>query len=400
MFWLRLTTSIVTVFFLGLGVFRAAGISAADWYFQRASLDSVKKATALDPANAEYHAALASLLESEGHAAERNLQLARSLSPFDSNYLSQLGFRAEVSQDYRAAEQLLLRAFASDRSFRSRWALANFYFRRNNQEKFWHWSRLALADPPADLTSLFRLFWAITKDSSMIYHNLPPVLPLRVEYLTFLNAEQVPEAGTVAATDIASRAESEDREVLDPVITHVSRILEKDPAAARTVWNILCRRSLMACQPLDPDAGPLVTGGHFQNPPIGKGFDWRIRDFSGVRTSALAGLTVRMDGSQPEIFDLADQPLPAARRRYRLYVQYEVTPETADSGLRWRVEDSAGRLIARTGPLRGPGLRTETVDFTSATNLLSLRLGFRRPPGVVRWNGTAIIREVSVNPAP
>ena len=191
---------------------------------------------------------------------------------------------------------------------------------------------------------------------------------------------------------------------MDAVLAYCNRVLRNDPLAAIATWNMLCRRKLLPYEPLDPAAGPVVTNGTFGSKATGMGFDWRIRGFDGMKVSSGAdtGLVLRFDGSQPEIFDVMEQPIPLhPGHRYRLTFTYQLAPETVNSGLHWRVDGTNSGLIAASGVLRGTGLREDILTFTTGgENLAFLRLGFIRTAGTVRWSGTATIRQVAIQPLP
>ncbi len=400
---MRFLKAIIAVFFLGFGAYQAVRIALADSFYQNNSLESARSAVRLDPLNAGYHARLAEHLESTGRSSAVELQTASQLSPFDARFLNRLGFRAEVEQDYAAAASLLLRAAQVDHGFRPRWALMNFYFRRNRDKEFWDWAKRTLARSYGDLTPVFRLCWAApASDNSMIEYVLPPDRDVHLRYLEYLNAEQAPAAAKLMALLVAQ--ETNERAGVDAALVFCNRDLPNDPAAAISVWNMLCRRKLLPYEPLDPAAGPVITNGTFGSKATGKGFDWRLRSFDGMRVSSgpETGLVLRFDGSQPEIFDVMEQPIPLQPGHlYQLTFTYQLAPETGSSGLHWRLDGTNSGLIAASGVLRGTGLREDTLTFTAGGESLAfLRLSFNRTAGTVRWSGTATIRQVVIQPLP
>ena len=400
-FFVRIIATIIGVFLLGFSAYQAARIAWADSLYQQNSPETARAAVRLDPANASYHSLLALHLESSGKDSASELRAASQVSPFDARYLNQLGFRAEVEQDYPAAELALLRAAQLDLGFRPRWALMNFYFRRERDAEFWLWAKRSLARGYGDLKPVFRLCWAQTDINSTIEHSLLPDPTVRLRYLEYLNAEQPPAAADRIAQQVAG--ETNESAGVNAALSYCSRAMQPDPAGALAVWNTLCRRKLVPHAALDPAVGAVVTNGTFGVEPNGKGFDWRIRQFDGVTVSVgpETGLILRLDGTQPEIFDLLEQPVPLERgRNYRLAFTYQVAPGTS-TGLHWRIDGADFRPMAASGVLSGDRLQEENVTFNSGQNKLAvLRLGFRRVSGTVRWSGTATIREVSIQPLP
>jgi hypothetical protein len=391
---------------LVIAIWYSARFASAESLFRQGTSDSVSRAVAMAPQNAAYHARLAEFLEGVGGHPGSELETASRLSPFDSRYLNRLGFLAEVQQDYPAAERVLLRAADVDHGFQPRWALMNYYFRNRSSAPFWHWAELALRRGYGDLTPVFRLCWAQTPDSLPVEKILPNDPEFRLHYLEYLNTEHSPEAAQRVALAVAS----ESTPAADPEapLTFCSRIMEQNSAAALSVWNVLCMRQVLRCNPLNPEQGGIVTNGDFSaNPgisdnPSGRGFDWRLRRVDGVRAEAGNGLSLYLDGRQPEIFEVLEQPLPlASHRRYSIRVEFDATPATSDSGLRWHVDGLHSEVLAEAETMRGAGFRTQLLTFSSGdARLAFLRLTFRRAPGTVRWSGTAVIHRISAQVLP
>ena len=394
--------TIAGVVFLGFAALQAARMALADGLYQKNTLESVRAAVRLDPANASYHSLLSEHQSSAGLDSLAPLRAAAQLSPHEARYLNLLGFRAEVEQDYPAAERALLRTATMDTGFRPRWALMNFYFRRKNDAQFWLWARRSLARSYGDLTPVFRLCWAQTDSGSTIEYALPDDAGIRLRYLQYLNAEQPPTEADHIAHQVAE--EITDRTGLDAVLAYCSRAALHNPPAAVSVWNILCARRLLPHTPLDTKTGPVLNNGTFASELDGKGFNWRLRGFGGVTVNSgpQTGLILRLDGSQPEIFDLLEQPVPLdPGRSYRLTFTYRIAPETVSSGLYWRLDGTDASLIAASGELNGGESREQSLVFASGPHRLGvLRLGFRRKAGTVRWSGTATISQVAIVPLP
>ena len=370
--------------------------------FRHNTLDSIKLAVRLAPGNAAYHALLAEHLESFGNSPEGELTAAVALSPFDASYLNRLGFWAEVVQNYPAAEKALLHAAQVDRGFKPRWALMNYYFRRGNGDQFWRWTGESLRRSYGDLTPIFRLCWAQTTDAAFIEHQLPDDPDFRLRYLEFLNAEEPPAAAQRIAPVVAAEMNPGDNP--DTVVTYCNRVIGQNTASALAVWNTLCARKVLPYPALKPASGDVVTNGSFQWPALAKGFDWRVHHFDGLRSSSEpgTGLTLTFDGSQPEIFDVLEQPIPLERfHRYEMSVEYQLRPGGESSGLRWHLDLPDSSVLAEAAVLGGTGTQEQKLTFYSGgADLAFLHLTFRRTSGTVRWSGTATIHRVAIKAAP
>jgi hypothetical protein len=386
--------------FLSITSFQALKMAWAQSMLQHNTLDSVKLAVQLAPGNAAYHALLAEHLESSGKSPEGELRAAVRLDPFDARYLNRLGFWAEVAQDNATAEQVLLRAAQVDRGFRPRWALMNYYFRGGNDDQFWRWTRESLQRSYGDLTPIFRLCWAQTADAAFIERQLPNDSWFRLRYLEFLNAEEPPAAAQRIAPRVASDMNPGDDP--DAPVTYCNRVIGQNTPSALAVWNTLCARKVLPWRALHPASGDVVTNGSFESPNLAKGFDWRIRRFDGLRTTLGpdTGLILTFDGSQPEIFDVLEQPIPLARfHRYEMLVEYQLRPSDESSGLRWHLDLPDSSVLAEGSVLGGSGIQQQKLTFFSgAADLAALHLTFRRTPGSVRWSGTAAINHVAIKP--
>ena len=386
---------------LGYASYYTSRSAIAELAYQKNTPESVVRAVHLAPGNATYHALLGEYAQGFGAPTEDHLRTAASLNRFDAKYLNRLGFIAEVQQDYPAAETVLLQAAKVDNGFRPRWALMNYYFRRGNSGDFWLWADKTLRRSYGDLTPVFRLCWAQTPDSQPVEKILPNEPDFRLRYLEYLNAEQPPEAATALARVVA--AELSPGADADSALVYCSRILEYNSGAALAVWNKLSERRAIPFNNLRPEQGLIITNDDFSLPLDGRGFSWRLRHPDGVHVSSGGnGLTLALDGTQPEIFEILEQALPLApRKRYRITIDYEITPQTTDSGLRWHVDTMNSRMLAETETLRGEGTERQNLTFDSAGDGAAfLRLTFHRPQGKVRWSGTAILHKISAQVVP
>src|SRR5712692_5969684 len=100
--------------------------------------ESVRRSIHLVSGNARAWEIWAALAPDE---ADWALERAVRLNPYLTSARLELGLRAEAAGKRQEAESLLLEAYRYDRMFRTRWMLANFYFRSGEEVDFWRWAR-------------------------------------------------------------------------------------------------------------------------------------------------------------------------------------------------------------------------------------------------------------------
>lgn len=101
-----------------------------------------------------------------------SLHAAHEARPRDTSVTLELGLELERAGDLASAEQTLLEAARWDRQYQPAWTLANFYFRQDNRQAFWHWSSRAVAMAYDDYRPLLRLARAIEDDPTAIVLRL------------------------------------------------------------------------------------------------------------------------------------------------------------------------------------------------------------------------------------
>lgn len=377
----------------------------ADLLFHRGTLDSVGRAIRLEAGNSRYHVRWAELTTDRGQARSGALARALALNRWDSALWIELGLEAEMAGDFSRAERRLLEAARVDKSYQPRGALANYYFRRGEEGKFWRWVREAVAMAYADPAPLFRMCWTLTGDAELI---LSRAIPDRVRawraYLHFLLAQGRLEAAAAVAERIIGNGAGEDVPLL---LSYCDRLLEsRNGEAAVRLWNRLREKGLIAYPASRPGSGEALTNGEFLVPPRSQGFDWRLAPIEGVaisRDETERGLRVSFTGKQPERCEVLSQ-IVALRpgRGYRFRYEYRTSGIAAGSGLRWRVFDltKAEELLAESGHLSREGWAEESLAFTAppALKLVRLALGYQRTPGTTRIEGSLSLRKLKLGP--
>ncbi len=96
------------------------------------------------------------------------LRRAVALNPSDGRAWIEMGLRLEATGDLGAAEQALLRAAQEDLTYLPRWTLMNYYYRRNDVDRFWFWAKAAVPMIYGDPLPLFHLCGRVGEDGGLI----------------------------------------------------------------------------------------------------------------------------------------------------------------------------------------------------------------------------------------
>ena len=405
---LRLAAALATAA-LGAVLYWSLRLAYADVLSSRGDRESVQRAVHLAPASSGYRARLSLLLDAEGDraAATAALQDALAASPLEAAPWIALGLRRETAGDFAGAEHCLLEAARLDRTYDPRWALANYYFRRTDWERFWFWARRAAEMAPPDMRGLFRLCWnAPDGPVSTLARAIPDRPEVWREYLAYLVQEGAGPPLASLAAKMAARPQPDDLPVL---LDACDRLLATgDGAGALPVWNALSARRLIPCGVLSPQQGRSLSNGGFSSPPTARGFDWRPARVDGVsisRTIADPSLRVAFSGRQPELCEVLWQYLPLVpSTRYRLAFECRTSGIQAGAGLRWRVAGAleGGGTWAESADLGGEHWSSGGVSFQTPPHpaLARLALLYERRPGTTRIQGAAWLRGLKLGFGP
>ena len=361
---------------LALASYWTIRLAVAEQLFRANSLVAAVRSTQLDPNNARYFTALAEYQETEGLDPKPALAAASRLNPLDSSVWIRRGLRAEFEGDFGQAENFLLEAARVDKLFDPRATLANYYFRRNNPEAFWRWTREALAIHYGDLTSLFRLCWRMSDDPELIRSR---ALPPAREYLRFLLDENRLDAAEPVAHQLARAATTDDAAVL---LDFVDRCLATRAhiSSAVTVWNAV------------PDQKIVLDR------PTSRGFDWRVSQEPEISAAPASprGLRIDLSGKEPEQCELLARFVPLSPgTKCRLSFSYQTSGFPAESGLQWRILGAASPFLSSDDWQ----LRELTFSTGDAT-LARLALVYSRVVGTSRLEGWIALRDIELECAP
>ncbi len=361
-------------------------IAYAEYLFRTDRPGAIERAAALAPLRADYQARL------------NRLDRAVELNPYLASAWIELGLRAEAAGDVAKAETSLRQAARVDRTFEPRWALANFYFRRDNWDEFWEWVRAAADVSYGDRTGLFQLCWRATSDPQTILDRaIPPNRALLADYVDYLaRAQRYPAAQAAAARWLPLAAQDD----VPSLLRLCDLLIQKahDAAGALCIWNTLIENGWLPFQAVDPNAGSVITNGTFRTPPLSHGFDWRLLSQPGVRVALQHGLRITLDGQQEERADLLIQWIPLRpSSTYDFTIKAQTDDIPAGSGLRFKIFDGASTTVLAESEISLPlsALRFETPPHLSFGKLV---FSYQRALGTSRLAGTVILSSIVMVP--
>jgi hypothetical protein len=366
------------------GAWLSVHLTRADQQFQPHTPESVSRAVEIEPRNTEYLAFRALQLDYNGDDSTSLLTRAAELSPLSSAPRIRLGLAAEIRGDFATAEKWLLDAVRVDRQFEPRWALANFYFRQQNAERFWSSIRAALDTSYGDRRPAFDLCWRMGIPASstaaiILERAIPDRREVVAAYLSYLLDSHRESVGPTAMK-LARFGDPSDRELL--LVACDVLIAANYAASARELW-----KSLGHSQP----AG--VFNGSFATTPLNHGFDWRSTEIPGVTQMPIEqpqrARRIAFDGRQPESCALLSEVLllePHAR--YTLHWEAGTTGLPSPSGIEWRIGD---QRMAVEG---------KAATFFATEELMPVTLFYQRPIGQARAEGSIEISGVTIEKLP
>jgi hypothetical protein len=362
---------------------------------------SIAAAVRLQPHNSLYLDRLASW-----QSYDRKALLKRSIAedPFDYNAWIRLGLMAEIQDDDSAtAAHCYLQAANVNHMFLPRWTLANFYFRQQKPDDFFHWTKQTLAVTPYSSDPVFAQMWQMTQDEDTLQAAIPDLPRILLQYAWYLSNNKQYNSIPRAVERLVRLVNKNDAAKWgrdDLLAASLDRMLAAGYLQpALTVWSTLKNAGWIE-QSVPNDQSPL-TNGDFHIPFFRHGFDWAITDNPGTRLEQLADvpqLRVSLYGDEAEKITLLQQYVvmaPGAHYTMKWQTQSEELNEP--SGFAWHLhaigsgapEIISGDIIA-TNP---------TWNFTSPPGgqTFLLTLDYARVLGTTRGRGALSLKSVTID---
>ena len=405
---LSIVRSIVwTIAFVGLAAASAWSIrvGCADYWARQLTVAAIEKALALTPGQASYYVQLAVLIsDDDPKRASEALRRAVALNPSDSRSWIELGLRVEADGNSAAAEQYFLRAAEVDKEYLPKWTLVNYYFRRNEEAKFWFWAKSAAQMLYGDPLPLFRLSGRVVEDGNLIDRLEIRRPDIQAAYLSYLLSQGRLDLIEPALHRLLDQYRESDVPLL---LTACDRLIEaKRVEDALAIWNGLAKARKIPYAPLVPRTEKILPNDNFSLAPAVQGFAWRLPTVDGISASREEnppGLRFTFSGEQPENCEPLLRILPVLENTaYEFTATYRTAGIPPDSGLCWRVTDmDGGNLMGSPESLASEDGAQAKVQFIAppGCRLVRIALGYRRALGTTRIEGSIILREAGLQRA-
>ncbi|MGA2119722.1 MAG: hypothetical protein ABSH56_33870 [Bryobacteraceae bacterium] len=378
----------------------------ADAWFQTETLAGTRRALSVTPDQAAYSVRLALLISDDDPAgAVGALQRALELNPRDALAWIELGLRYEAGGELPLAERALRRASDESRTYLPRWTLMNYYFRRDDRERFWYWAKAAAPMIWGDPKPLFHLCGQVAEDGDLIGRLDMRKPEIQAAYLFYLlDARRADLVGPSSRRLLRSG-----REVDVPLLLDATdRLLDaRRTADASLIWEALVAAHRIPGGLPRGAGGSLLDNGDFARSPSGRGFDWRLPTLPGIGAASEeqpVGLRLTFSSDQPETAEPLAQLVPVREgARYELACHYRTSGIAPGTGLRWVVSDAgrnapiaAGESLSSDAPAAG---RLAFVT-PSGCDLVRVAIEYQRRPGTTRIAGFVVLRNVEMRAAP
>ncbi len=374
-----------------LGIWDSLQLARADHYFRKDTDQSIRMAIRMVPDGWPYYMRLA---QYERANARELLSTSLKLNPYDAQANIELGLQYEADGDYARAQKQLLQAYNIDHTYLPRWTLANYYFRRGNMPEFWAWARSAAAMPSDDIGGLLELCWRAAPDPAVVTGAILNEKPefLR-QYINYLVAKNEPRAAAEIAPHLIRAGDPQsDLPVLFGV---VNRLIQTSEArSADTLWRLLIGNHWVVADSSIPN------NDRFARTPLPVGFDWSIPEYTGLHSwPGVSGLETEFAGTEPENCVIAEQYVVLSPGNYQFNYSYRTSEIPKGAGIQWQVLDPGSQLaIAESSDLSSNEMKQSVLSFTvpPGMSLLSLRLTYKRPLGMVRVSGALRMQSVQI----
>jgi len=354
-------------------------LAIADTAFRKQTPEGVARALQILPDRASYLLLRALQMDYDGQDSTALLETAARVNPVSSAPRIRLGLAAETRDDFQGAEKWLMDAARVDRQFEPRWTLANFYFRRERPDQFWKWMRSALEVSYGDRRLAFDLCWRMSQDpNEVLARAIPDKHEVLAAYLYYV-LDQHREAAGPVALKLAAWHDSAD---VPPLEVACDVLLDSGKVAeARELWRHLGYSQT-----------GLITNGDFATEPTGHGFDWRPAHPPGVTDIQVPGAhRILFSGRQPESCELLRQfVVLQVGKSYLLRWEARTRDFGSPTGIEWSAGQTRGG-IDRTGDWQSGAL-----EFKAGMSVMPITLGYQRPTGQARAEGSIEIRNVTL----
>jgi len=382
-------------------------LGLADRFFLELTPESTQKAIDYMPERSMYQRQLGIFYSMDDPQRSRAAtRRAVELNPFDARAWIELGLGAELDGDDATAERELGHAAEVDRGYLPRWALANYYFRKGDTDKFWLWSKAAAAMAYEEPTLLFRLCDHVDDKKNLLVGLELHTPKARKQYLEYLvDGNHTGLLGEVALAIARDNLETD----TIPLLQSCDRLLavQKNDEALQ-VWNVLAETKRVPFNPLIVTGSQnVITNGKFTVPPTLHGFDWHWVERNGIiikPESETGGLRVSFSGRQPEVCEVLYQLAPVREEtRYVFRYGYQTATIAPGTGLLFAITNpTGGGVLSANESLSSDAETQGQLSFTTPPQCKFVRLSlfYHRVLGTTRIEGSISLQNLTLTAEP
>jgi hypothetical protein len=364
---------------------------------QKLSLEGLKTAARMEPANAEFHDMLGRfyllVMQDTGNSVTE-FEEATLRNPHSSRYWLDLASANGLAANSNAQRAALQRALVVDpKTPAVAWEAGNFFLLDGKTDAALRSFKTVIEYDPIGMRAALELSWRATHDAKTVLDRaMPPTYAAHLELLRILYEAKQTEQAMVAWRALAAFHDAFKLPDVMPFVEYL--IQQRDIADAQQVWPTVARLS-PSLAPSTSD-GNLITNGGFDEEIIQGGFSWRLsttatnnfqlddREFH----SGTASASFRFDG--PGFTDFGFWQLVAVNpdQQYELLFTAKSQEIVTADGPRIMVDDAFTRSNLAKGPewIGTHGWNEERLLFVTKhdTKLVRIYLG--------RANGGSLIR--------
>jgi tetratricopeptide (TPR) repeat protein len=369
----------------------AASRFAASWLGTRVQLSSLRKASWLDPGNADYRNHLGrfyDLVARDPASAVGQYQAAVQLNPHSARYWFDLASAYQVLGNTPSQTAALERAIQADSMTPDvAWEAANLYLVQGENEKALREFRVVLANDTSLSESAIQFCWRIEPDVDVLLRDVvPPRNDAYVAFLTLLETKEETAGTAKVWAALMQTHQPFERRHADQYIRYL--IQHKDVDQAVLVWRQTADR--FGLTSYLPSSSNLIVNGNFSLNVLNAGFDWQHQSQPGVKlqldpTDSHAGrqsLTITFDG--PGIIDAGIYQLVAVQPNttYQFSAYYKNVEMEGAGGPHFTIQDMYTQAIYyESDELIDAGFwKSAEGDFTTGPDCKLVVLHIRRLP--------------------
>jgi tetratricopeptide (TPR) repeat protein len=369
----------------------AGRLFVASLFGERIEFSSLRRATLMDPWNADYRNNLGryyALVARDPGAAIEPYRAAVQLDPHSARYWFDLASAYQVLGDTSNQSVTLEHAVAADPTTPDvAWEAANFYLVQGDDQKALREFRVVLQNEPTLADPAMQFCWRINPDVDVLLRD---VVPARSEaYIAFLGLlmrkEETAGTAKVWAAMMATPQPFEFRYA----IGYLQYLLNhKDVDQARLVWQQAAPRFGLSAYL--PSGRNLVVNGDFSLNVLNGGFDWQYDKQESVALtldpsdfhSGPRSLLIAFDG--PGVTDAGIRQFIAVQPNtsYEFSAYYKNGEIEGAGGPHFTIQDAYTRAILYdSDELKEAGFwKSATGEFTTGDDTKLVVLHVRRLP--------------------